>query len=152
MLECFDPIKTLFKPIHALLTIEFPKVSLRLRLWICLRMYLRRLLAVLQRKWYVIGLVNDRNGGDVEAELTLIKLKWVNASNAHWLNLLFYFLLFFFSLNPIIFYLLLIFLLLFFALQFDGPWFLFLWVFIYELWLWIVVLLACLVRVRRMFL
>lgn len=145
-----DPIKALFKPIHTLLAIEFSKVSLGLRLRICLRVYLRRLLAVLERKWYVIGLVNDRNGGDVEAELSLVKLKWVNAGNAHWLNLLLYFLLFFVPLNPIIFYLLFIFLFLFFVLQFNGPWFLFLWVFIYELWLWIIVLLARLVRVRPM--
>lgn len=148
-----DPIKALFKPIHTLLTIEFPKVSLRLRLWICLWMILRRLLAVLERKWYIIGLVNDRNRGNIETELALVKLKWINASNAHWLNLLLYFLFFFFSLYPIIFNFLFIFLLLFFVLQFDGSWFLFLWVFIYELWLWIVVLLVtCLMRLRSMLL
>lgn len=148
-----NAVKALFKPIHTLLAIKFPKVSLRLRLWICLRMYLRRLLAILERKWYVIGLVNDRNRGDIEAELTLVKLKRINASNAHWLNLLLYFLFFFFSLYPIIFCFLFIFLLLFFILQFDGPWFLFLWVFIYKLWLWIVVLLViCLVRLRSMLL
>lgn len=139
-----NAVKALFKPIHTLLVIKF---------WICLRMYLRRLLAILERKWYVIGLVNDRNRGDIEAELTLVKLKRINASNAHWLNLLLYSLFFFFSLYPIIFCFLFIFLLLFFILQFDGPWFLFLWVFIYKLWLWIVVLLVtCLVRLRSMLL